>query len=280
MSRIRIQKTIKQYIGGAFVRSESGRTLPATSSRGEPMHVCQGSRKDLRNTMRIARSAAGGWGARSGFNRGQILYRLGEMLEDRIRVLPTTEADAIAATDRAVFHAGWCDKISALLSSLNPVQQAYVNYSMVRPIGVVLSVARPEDGLLGMVEAVCATLVMGNAAILLVPADQAELGLALAEALHTSDVPSGVVNILTGDVADLVGHANTLADLDAIVLPVGLLDADAARAVETEGAGVLRRIWWRQDAQRAATPGELQKLAEIKTVWMSSGADITGGAGY
>lgn len=280
MSRLRIQKTIKQYIGGKFVRSESGRTLPATSSRGEAMHVCQGSRKDLRDTVRIARSAAGGWGARSGFNRGQILYRLAEMLDDRITAFPTSEADMVASIDRAVYHAGWCDKVSALLSTLNPVQQAYVNYSMVRPLGIVFAVPDPKDGLLGMVEAVCSALVMGNSLILVVPVERAELGLALAEALHTSDVPGGVVNILTGDVGALVAVANIMEDLDAIVCAAGLLPKEEAVAVETHGASVLRRIWWRGPATEPATPHELQKLAEIKTVWMSSGADITGGASY
>ncbi len=280
MSRLRIQKTIKQYIGGKFVRSESGRTLPATSSRGEAMHVCQGSRKDLRNTVRIARSAAGAWGARSGFNRGQILYRLAEMLDDRITAFPTSEDDVIASIDRAVYHAGWCDKVSALLSTLNPVQQAYVNYSMVRPLGIVFCVPDPKDGLLGMVEAVCSALVMGNSLILVVPVERAELGLALAEALHTSDVPGGVVNILTGDVASLVAVANIMDDLDAIVCAAGLLAKEEAVAVEIQGASVLRRIWWRGPATKPATPHELQKLAEIKTVWMSSGADITGGASY
>ncbi len=280
MSRLRIQKTIKQYIGGKFVRSESGRTLPATSSRGEAMHVCQGSRKDLRNTVRIARSAAGAWGARSGFNRGQILYRLAEMLDDRISAFPTSEEDMIAAIDRTVYHAGWCDKVSALLSTLNPVQQAYVNYSMVRPLGIVFCVPDPKDGLLGMVEAVCSALVMGDSVILALPVDRAELGLALAEALHTSDVPGGVVNILTGDVSALVGVANIMEDLDAIVCAAGLLTQEDAVAVEIQAASVLRRIWWRGRATHPATPHELQKLAEIKTVWMSSGADITGGASY
>ena len=280
MSRLRIQKTIKQYIGGKFVRSESGRTLPATSSRGEAMHVCQGSRRDLRNTMRIARSAAGGWGARSGFNRGQIIYRLAEMLEDRTSSLPTTEDDAIAAVERAVFFAGWCDKIGAILSTLNPVQQAYVNYSMIRPLGVVLVVPKPSDGLLGMVESVCNALIMGNSVIVLAPVERAELALAFAEALHTSDVPGGVVNIITGDVEALVGHANALNDLDAIVVPAGLLSQEAATAVAMEGARVLRRIWWTSGATIAAGPHQLQKLSEVKTVWMSSGADITGGAAY
>lgn len=280
MSRLRIQKTIKQYIGGKFVRSESGRTLAATSSRGEPMHICQGSRKDLRNTVRIARSAQGGWAARTGYNRGQILYRLAEMLDDRIEALPTSEADTVAALERAVFHAGWCDKITALLSTLNPVQQAFVNYSMIRPLGIVFAVPHPEDGLLGMVEAVCDALVMGNSIILVVPAERAELGLAFAEALHTSDVPSGVVNLLTGDIAELVGCANLMEDLDAIVVPEGLLTAEQAATVAEQGAQVMRRLWWRRRAAEPATPHELQKLSEVKTVWMSSGADITGGAAY
>ncbi len=279
-SRLRIQKTIKQYVGGKFIRSESGRTLPTTSSRGEAMHVCQGSRKDLRDAMRIARAAQKGWGGRNAFNRGQILYRLAEMLEDRIAVLPTSEKDALASVDRAVFHAGWCDKITALLSSLNPVQAAYVNYSMVRPIGVVFAIPDPADGLLGMVEVVCDALVMGNTVIVVVPTDNAELSLAFAEALHTSDVPSGVVNILTGDVHERVGHAHGMEELDVIWAVDGVLSAEMMQAVRHAGAHVMRRIAFVAGAKEPAGPHDLQKLSEVKTVWMSSGADITGGASY
>jgi acyl-CoA reductase-like NAD-dependent aldehyde dehydrogenase len=279
-ARLRVQKTLKLYVGGAFVRSESGRTLPVTSSRGEVMHVSQGSRKDLRDAMRTARKAQGGWAAKTAYNRGQILYRLAEMLEDRASVLPTSEADATAAVERAVFHAGWCDKITALLSTLNPVQQAFVNYSMIRPLGVVMAVPDPKDGLLGLVEATCDALVMGNSVIVLVPVETAELATSFAEALATSDVPGGVVNVITGDLPELLGAANALEDLDAIVAKRDVLGEKLATDVETKGAHVMRRLWWTRGAATPAEPWELQKLCEVKTVWMSSGADITGGAGY
>ena len=232
LSRLRVVKTLKLYVGGQFVRSESGRTISAQSHRGESMQVSRASRKDLRDTVELMRAAQPGWWKRSAYNRGQILYRLAEMLEDRSAVLPTTAEDVAAAVDRAVHHAGWTDKITALLSSLNPVATTYVNYSMLAPSGVVLAVPHAEDGLLGLVEATCASLVMGNAVVLVVPAERAELATAFAEALATSDVPAGMVNVLTGDVAELVGAANLHDDLR---LPLCRRGRARARAAEVGG---------------------------------------------
>jgi acyl-CoA reductase-like NAD-dependent aldehyde dehydrogenase len=268
--RIRVQKTLKLYIGGEFPRSESGRTIAVRSKRGEPMNVSRASRKDLRETVEKMRAAQPGWWKRTAYNRGQILYRLAEILEDRASALPTTEADATAAADRAVFHAGWTDKITALLSSLNPVAGTYVNYSMIGPVGIVAAVPNPADGLLGMVEATCAALVMGNAVALFVPAENAELAIAFAEALATSDVPHGIVNILTGDLAELIGAADLHDDIDALYLAANTLPEKLVHASETEAARMMRRILTVPSAKEPATPHQLGKLAEVKTVWMSS----------
>jgi acyl-CoA reductase-like NAD-dependent aldehyde dehydrogenase len=277
--RLAVQKTLKMYVKGAFIRSESGRVLRATSRDGVPMNVCQASRKDLRDAIGVNRGALASWSGATAYNRGQILYRLAEMLEGRGASVGVSEADLEAAIDRAVHHAGWTDKIGAVLSTLNPVAAAYVNYSMVRPIGVVVALPDPADGLLGLVETTCQILVMGNVGTLIVPADHGELAAAYAEALHTSDLPAGAINVLTGDVAELLGAANTHDDLD-VVLAAGAAVTDAQWAtIEREGAAVLRRLVRAPGAATPAGPDLFARLAEVKTVWMSAGAEIPQGGG-
>jgi acyl-CoA reductase-like NAD-dependent aldehyde dehydrogenase len=277
--RLAVQKTLKMYLGGAFIRSESGRILPYKNRDGVVMNVCQASRKDLRNAIASNRSALGGWAGKTAYNRGQILYRLAEMLEGR--TLPTASSDLESAIDRAVHHAGWADKITAVLSTLNPVALAYVNYSMVRPVGVVVAFPDARDGLLGLVEATCQILVMGNAGTLIVPVELGELAAAYAEALHTSDLPGGALNVLTGDTAELLKAANTHDDLDAILVSGDALTAPQWAEVETEAAHVLRRLIRAPRATEPAGPDLFSRLAEFKTVWMSAGSEIpAGGAAY
>lgn len=280
MKRLPVEKTLKMYLGGKFVRSESGQTLPSAGADGRSVNVCRASRKDLRNAVTANRKAQAGWAGRTAYNRGQILYRLAEILDDRKGALPTTAADAEAATDRAIHHAGWSDKVTALLSSLNPVGQAYVNYSLIRPLGVVVACPDPADALLGMVEALCTATVMGNAVTLLVPIDQGPLATALAEALAVSDVPGGVVNVLTAIVPELVPVVSSHDDVDGLVLWGAALDAESAMAAERDAAHMMRRIVTLDGASRAAGPPELARLAEVQTVWMSTGAAITRSGGY
>lgn len=270
MSRVRVLKTLKMYVGGKFIRSESGRVIPTTSTAGEPMYVCRASRKDFRDTTRIARAAQGGWAKRTAYNRGQILYRLAEMLEDRVSALPTAEGDALAAVDRAVHHAGWTDKITAVLSSVNPVSSGHVNYSMVRAMGVIVAVPDPADGLLGIVEAAASIALMGNAAIVLVPTEKAELATVFAEALATSDFPGGVVNVLHGDVPGVLEWADKHDDIDGLLISGKALSTERITASQQAAARVMRRVILRDGAERAADPALLGQLAEIKTVWMSS----------
>lgn len=260
--RVRVQKTLKLFIGGEFPRSESGRTLPVRTARGETMHVSRASRKDLREAVEKARAAQAGWWKKTAYNRGQILYRLGEMIEDKLQ--------APDAVDRAVHHAGWTDKITAVLSSLNPVAATYVNYSMVGPTGVVVAIPDPADGLVGLVEAVCGPLVMGNAVIVLIPASNAEIAIGLAECLATSDMPGGVVNFLTGDIDELLSAANVHDDIDALYMAEGGTTDAQRKTAEIEAATMMRRLLVVKGAATPATPLELQKLAEVKTVWMSS----------
>lgn len=279
--RLSVQKTLKMYVGGAFIRSESGRVFGHTNAQGIHMNVPRASRKDLRDTMEKARGALGGWAGRTAYNRGQILYRLAEMLESRGDTLPTSAEDVQAAIDRAVHHAGWTDKITAILSSLNPVGMAYVNYSMVRPLGVVFSVPDAKEGLLGMIEALCAPLVMSDVVVMMVPTESAELAIALAEAVAVSDVPAGVINILTGDVEEVLKVANRHDDLDGLFLAKGAISDALMLDCEVEAARVMRRICVISGAAKPSTPTKLAGLSEIQTVWMSSGGNMpAGGAAY
>lgn len=277
MSRLGIDKCIKQYVGGKFIRSESGRVMSIEGRDGRTVNVPQGSRKDLRDTVRVARKAQPGWAAKTAYNRGQILYRLAEMLDDRLDSLPTDKADAVAAIDRAVHHAGWADKVTAVLSTLNPVSGTYVNYSRIRPVGVVVATPAKADGLLGLVEATCASALMGNATILLVDASAGELAAAYSEALHTSDLPGGVVNVLTGDQAELLKVASIHDDIDTLLL---YGDTPDLAHHQREGAQVMRRIVQARPAADAASPIELQQLAEVQTVWMSAFEPQGGAAAY
>ncbi|NCG17755.1 MAG: aldehyde dehydrogenase family protein [Rhodobacterales bacterium] len=279
MSRLSIQKTLKLYIGGKFPRSESGRTAPIKSVDGSMINVAKASRKDLRDAVGIARKAQAAWAGRTAYNRGQVLYRLGELMECRSGGMATSDADRFAAIDRAVHHAGWSDKITAVLSSLNPVSNTFVNYSKIRPLGVVVAIPDPADGLLGMTEAICASAVMGNGTLLIVPLALAETALALAECLATSDWPGGVVNVLTGDVAELLAVASKHDDVDGLYL--GGASAELNRKeVDVEAARVMRRVLRAGGASTAASPMQLQKLSEVQTVWMSSFEPKGGAAAY
>lgn len=280
--RLAVEKTYKLYVGGKFVRSESGRVMRVPAREGaardtvdgsmikDTINAAKASRKDFRDAMEVARKAAAGWTARSAYNRGQILYRLAEMLEGRAADVPTTAEDLAAAVDRVVHHAGWADKISTVLSSLNPVATAHVNYSMIRALGVIVAAPAPEDGLLGMVEALCAATVMGNAINLFIPGERAALAALLAEALATCDMPGGVVNVLTTEVPSLLRWANRHDDLDGIYVASSVLTGELRTEIEVEAARVMRRVLVVDGAARPATPMQLQRLAEVKTVWMSS----------
>jgi acyl-CoA reductase-like NAD-dependent aldehyde dehydrogenase len=267
MTRIAVAKTLKMYVGGQFIRSESGHTIPFRSAAGDVMHAPKASRKDMRDAVEIARAAQRGWAHRSAYNRGQIIYRLAEMIEDRAATLG--EGAAVAA-DRAVHHAGWTDKLGPLLSSLNPVGGAYVNYSQLVPLGVVVAVPHPKDGLLGLVEATAAALVPGNAVLLLVPAELAELAARYAEALATSDMPAGVVNVLTGDVASALTWADKHDDVDGLYLAEGALGRERETASAAAAARTIRRVVRAPRADRPADPLLLQRLSEVRTVWISS----------
>jgi acyl-CoA reductase-like NAD-dependent aldehyde dehydrogenase len=273
--RMAIEKTVKQYVGGKFIRSESGRVMRTEGPDGRPVFVPHGSKKDLRDAVRVAREAQGKWAAATAYNRGQILYRLAEMLDDRR--FPIADADHTAAVARAVHHAGWTDKVTAVLSTLNPVSGTYVNYSRIRPLGVVVAAPAREDGLLGLVEASCASAVMGNGTIVVVDSSLGEVAAAFAEALHTSDLPGGVINVLLGDADELLAAASLHDDIDGLLL-YGARPTIAA--LQKEGAQVMRRIIQVPSAAVPAGPIELQRLAEVQTVWMSAYEPQGGASAY
>jgi acyl-CoA reductase-like NAD-dependent aldehyde dehydrogenase len=289
--RLDVKKTHKLFIGGAFPRSESERSYPALNAAGEVVaRMARASRKDLRDAVRAARTAQEGWAGRSAYNRGQILYRLAEMVEDRresfvgrLAIGAEGEAGAQrevdAAIDRLVWYAGWCDKLAQTIGNLNPVAGPFFNLSSPEPVGVVGLVCPERPALLGMVSRLAPILVPGNAVVVVASEAWPLAAVTLAEAVATADVPAGVVNILTGEKAELLpflaGHMDVNA-LDAF----GAAPADAAtleevavenvkRFVRPPPSGLDRYDWLRDGAQSPYLIGE---YVEIKTVWHPIGS--------
>ena len=268
--RLAVRKTYKLFIGGAFPRSESGRSYVAQEA-----NVALASRKDVRDAVKAARAAASRWGGATAYNRGQVLYRVAEMLEGRRSQfvslgLPASDVDE--AIDRWVWYAGWSDKVAQVYGSANPVAGPYFNLSSPEPTGVVGIVA--PASFLGLVSVVAPAIVTGNAAVVLAARDAPLAAVTLAEVLATSDLPGGVVNILTGDPAEtapwLAGHM----DVNAIDL-TGVADEALAAALEEAAAGNLKRVVrppltepdWTDDPGI----GRMTVFLETKTVWHPKG---------
>ena len=225
--KIPIAKTYKLFIDGAFPRSESGRTFSVNNYEGELIaNVSQASRKDFREAVRAARSAQSPWASRTAYNRGQILYRVAEMLESRkpefLELLKSIGVNNRVATreiedsiQRLVWYAGWSDKYSQLLGSVNPVSGPYFNFTVPEPTGVVGIIAPTEPAMLGLISRIAPAIVSGNTVVVVSEAQSSLTSVTIAEVLVTSDVPAGVVNILTGDQTDLlpwmVGHLDVNA---------------------------------------------------------------------
>ena len=260
MSRIPVRKTYKLYIGGAFPRSESGRTYEA-----DGQNVARASRKDARDAVRAARSVFPVWAGLTAYNRGQVLYRLAEMMEARasdLAALSTGRQEVESAIDRVVWYAGWADKLPQVLGGANPVAGPYFDFTVPEPTGVVAILAPPEPPLLGIVSRVLPALVAGNAVVAVASERQPLAAIELAEALATSDLPGGAVNILTGFREELApwlaGHMDVNAiDLTGIDGPTVELERAAAENV--------KRVV-RSDAD-ARSPWEIEAFLELKTVW-------------
>jgi acyl-CoA reductase-like NAD-dependent aldehyde dehydrogenase len=270
--RLAVRKTYKLFIGGAFPRSESGRSFPVRSASGDFLaNAALASRKDVRDAVRAARAAFAKWSGATAYNRGQILYRIAEMLEGR-RAQFGAEADE--AIDRWVWYAGWADKIAQVYGSANPVAGPYLNLSSPEPTGVVGVIAPSDSPLLGLVSVLAPAIVTGNTVVVLASESSPLPALDLAEVLATSDLPGGVVNLLTGRVAETAPWLASHMDVNALDL-TGVTDAALATELERAAAENLKRVLRPAVApvDWSADPGiaRMTTLLETKTVWHPKG---------
>jgi acyl-CoA reductase-like NAD-dependent aldehyde dehydrogenase len=272
--RLDVRKTYKLFIGGAFPRSESGRSYPVTGADAAPLgYAAQASRKDARDAVTAARAAFGRWSGATAYNRGQVLYRVAEMMEGRFTQFEEVTVQAgdlddpvAAAIDRWVWYAGWPDKVAQVAGAANPVAGPYFNFSVPEPTGVVAVVAPAESGLLGLVSVVAPVIATGNTAVVVASEQRPLAAITLAEVLATSDLPGGVVNVLTGRTAELAPVLAGHMDVNAIDL-TGVAPADRAD-LERLAAENVKRVF-AADQDWAAAPGTRRLLAflETKTVW-------------
>ena len=284
-TRVDVRKTYKLFINGSFPRSESGRTYAVSDTRGRFWaNASQASRKDARDAVLAARGAQAGWAGATAYNRGQVLYRIAEMLEgrrgqfeDEVARSEGVSARKAAglvdsAIDRWVWYAGWSDKLAQVLGSSNPVAGPYFNFSVPVPTGVVAAVAPPDSSLLGLVSVLAPIIVTGNTCVLVAAQDRPLPAITLAEVLATSDLPGGVVNILTGDYAEigpwLAGHA----DVNALDL-TGVIDDGVSTQMQVEAAGTVKRVLSHVGGDWSADPGlgRLRAFVETTTVWHPQG---------
>ncbi len=279
--RLAVRKTYKLYLGGAFPRSESGRSYPVSTPKGELLaHAAQASRKDVRDAVSAARGAFGKWAGATAYNRGQVLYRVAEMLEGRREqfAAEVTDAEDVskakalaqvdAAIDRWVYYAGWADKYAQVVGGTNPVAGPYFNFSLPEPTGVVGVLAPQESSLLGLVSVLAPVVTTGNAAVLVASENHPLPAISLGEVLATSDVPGGVINILTGRTAELAPWLASHRDVNALDVTGA---APGARAdLQAAGAENVKRVYVpRPDEDWATAPGlrRLNAFVETKTVW-------------
>ncbi|MFI6816988.1 aldehyde dehydrogenase family protein [Nonomuraea sp. NPDC050328] len=282
MSRLSVRKTYKLFIGGAFPRSESGRSYAVTSSKGDFLaNASRASRKDARDAVTAARKAFPGWSGATAYNRGQILYRIAEMLEGRraqfVDELGVGKKAALeqvdAAIDRLVWYAGWSDKITSVYGGANPVAGPYFNLSTPEPTGVVAVIA-PADPLLGLVSVVAPVIVTGNTSVVVASEPAPLAAITLAEVLATSDLPGGVVNILTGRQAELAPWLASHMDVNGLDLS-GVAAPELAVECEVAAADNLKRVLrGPAEADWVAEPGldRMTRFLETKTVWHPVGA--------
>lgn len=296
MSRVEVLKTWKLFIGGAFPRTESGRTSIVRDGRERVVaHCCRASRKDLRNAIEAGRKALPGWWSRDAYNRGQILYRMAEMAESRsaeliesVRAVPDARsgraptatqarAEVTRAVDRMVSFAGWCDKYPQVIGSRNPVAGPYHDFTMPEPTGVCIAVAPESPTLLGLVSVAAPMLAGGNVVVLLASERNPLPAMTFAEICATSDVPGGVVNVLTGLREELLPECATHRDVDAIG---GAFEtAEERRLLELGAAENLKRVRlcdartvdWNDETERHS-PWTIEPFTEMKTIWHPSGS--------
>ena len=281
MARLEVLKTYKIFIGGQFPRTESGRYYPLKNKKGEVIaNICLSSRKDFRNAVVAARGAFGGWAGRAAFNRSQILYRIAEIMEGRKEQFiaelilqgassKSATDEVITAIDRMVYYAGWCDKYQALFSSVNPVASSHFNFSVAEPTGVVAVIASEENSLLGLVTAIAPIIAGGNTCVVLASESKPLCSVTFSEVLNTSDLPGGVVNIMTGSSAELHTHFSSHMDVNAMVY-YRTNKAEVKLIKENASLNVKRVFIY--DSQNMATnkaqsPYFINDLQETKTTW-------------
>lgn len=283
MSRTDVRKTYKLYIGGAFPRSESGRTYLVNDASGRLLaNAAKASRKDARDAVVAARKAFGGWSGRTAYNRGQVVYRVAEVLESRRAQFEAelaaggssaaeARAEVDAAIDRLVWYAGWSDKIAQVDGSANPVAGPYFNLSSPEPAGVVAVIA-PASALLGLVSVVAPLIAVGNTCVVIASEVMPLVAITFAEVLATSDVPGGVVNILTGEVAEIAPWLASHMDVNGLDL-TGVTDADLARDLEVAAADNLKLVRRAGVENLDDSPAldRMTRFMEIKTVWHPMG---------
>ncbi|MEU6946981.1 MULTISPECIES: aldehyde dehydrogenase family protein [unclassified Streptomyces] len=291
--RLSVFKTYKLYVGGKFPRSESGRVYEVQDSKGKWLaNAPLSSRKDARDAVVAARKAFGGWSGATAYNRGQILYRIAEMLEGRRDQFVAEVADAEglskskaaavvdAAVDRWVWYAGWTDKIAQIVGGANPVAGPYFNLSTPEPTGVVTVVAPQDSSFLGLISVIAPVIATGNT-VVVIASEKAPLpALSLGEVLATSDLPGGVVNILSGKAAEMGPHLAAHQDVNAIDLTGA--DAELARELEVAAADNLKRVLRPRAVDFAESPGTERMTAflETKTVWHPTGSLGASGSSY
>lgn len=280
-SRVEVRKTYKLYIGGAFPRSESGRSYEVTDIHGSFLaNAAQASRKDARDAVRAARAAQPGWASATAYNRGQVLYRVAEIMQgrraqfvDEVRASEGLDATSAArvvdtALDRWVWYAGWVDKVAMVLGSTNPVAGPYFNFSLPEPTGVVAAIAPQDSSLLGLVSVIAPIVVTGNTTVVVSSTARPLSAITLGEVLATSDVPGGVINLLTGDSAEIAPWLAEHSDVNGLDL-TGITDPAAATDLERRAAGHLVRVRRPGPEDWFADPGltRIRDWVETKTVW-------------
>ena len=285
-ARVSVAKTYKIYIDGKFPRTESGRYFTLDDGRGKVLaNVCRGSRKDFRNAVVAARKAQAGWARSNAYLRGQILYRIAEMLEGRreqfiaeLKLQGATQSAARkevdTSIDRLIYFAGWADKYQQVFSAVNPVASSHFNFSVLEPTGVVSIIAPDESGLVGLVSNVAPTIVGGNSCVVLASEARPLSAVSFAEVLHASDVPAGVVNIITGLRSELTEHFASHMDVNAIVFCDGT--GKTAKTVQELAADNIKRViaradidWRRESSQH---PYLIRDTQEVKTTWHPVGS--------
>jgi acyl-CoA reductase-like NAD-dependent aldehyde dehydrogenase len=281
MSRLNINKTYKLYIGGKFPRTESGRYYPVKDKNGSLIaNMCLASRKDFRNAVVVARKAQGSWSGVSALNKGQILYRIAEMLEGRrdqfteeLILQGSSKKDAASevdlSIDRLVYYAGWSDKYQQFFSSVNPVSSAHFNFTAMEPTGVVSAIAPENQGLLGLVSVIAPVIVGGNTIVVLASESLPLSAISFAEVLNSSDVPGGVVNILTGKREELISHMASHMDVNAMIY-CGDDQNDIKTMQELASNNVKRTIIYKKktwEDSNNESPYFIEKTLEAKTTW-------------